>query len=90
MAGSPEKLEAINTAKWDGWTRMYGGTGAAFYTSYVRDSYLNLRPKAAAEGSSGGTSGTTIAIVAAVAAAVVLVVVALLLVRRRRGAAEEE
>ena len=37
-----------NTASWDGWTRMYGGTGAAFYTSYVRDSYLNLKPKAAA------------------------------------------
>ena len=51
----PEKLEAVNTAKWDGWTRMYGGTGAAFYTSYVRDSYLNLKPKAAAaEGSNGG------------------------------------
>ena len=36
----PDKLEAVNTAKWDGWTRMYDGTGAAFYTSYVRDSYL--------------------------------------------------
>ncbi len=85
----PDKLEAVNTARWDGWTRMYGGTGAAFYTSYVRDSYMNLKPKAAAEGSSGGMSGTTIGIVVA-AAAVVLMVVALLLVRRRRGAAEEE
>ena len=37
-----------NTARWDGWTRMYGGTGAAFYTSFVRDSYINLKPKAAA------------------------------------------
>jgi peptide/nickel transport system substrate-binding protein len=26
----PDKLEAVNTARWDGWTRMYGGTGAAF------------------------------------------------------------
>ena len=52
----PDKLEAINTAKWDGWTRMYGGTGAAFYTSYVRDSYLNLTPKAAAARTDGGGS----------------------------------
>ena len=50
----PEKLEAVNTARWDGWTRMYGGEGAAFYTSYIRDSYLNLRPKAAVEDASGG------------------------------------
>ena len=50
----PDKLEAIDTAHWDGWTRMYGGTGAAFYTSYVRDSYMNLKPRTAvAEGSSG-------------------------------------
>ena len=85
----PDKLEAVNTAKWDGWTRMYHGTGAAFYTSYVRDSYLNLKPKAAAAGSSGGLSGATLWILAAVAVAAVLVV-ALLLVRRRREAAEEE
>ena len=51
----PDKLEAVNTARWDGWTRMYDGTGAAFYTSYVRDSYLNLKPKAA------GTDGRSAA-----------------------------
>jgi peptide/nickel transport system substrate-binding protein len=86
----PEKLEAVNTAKWDGWTQMYGGTGAAFYTSYVRDSYLNLKPKAAvAGGSGGGTSTTTIAVIGAVVALVIVVVVWLAL-RRRRGAVEEE
>ena len=72
----PQKLEAVNTARWDGWTRMYGGTGAAFYTSYVRDSYMNLKPKAAAAaGSGGGTGATTIAVIVAVVA----------LAGRRRG-----
>jgi len=86
----PDKLEAVNTAKWDGWTRMYGGKGAAFYTSYVRDSYMNLKPKAAvAGGSGGGASGTTIAVIVVVAIAA-LGVVAVLVLRRRRGAAEEE
>ena len=86
----PDKLEAIDTAHWDGWTRMYGGTGAAFYTSYVRDSYLNLKPKAAvAEGSSGGLGGTMIAVIAAVVVLAVIVVV-WILVRGRRGRAAEE
>ena len=85
----PEKLEAINTAKWDGWTRMYGGEGAAFYTSYIRDSYLNLRPKAAVEDASGGgASGVVIGVVVVVAVAV-LAVVAVLVLRRRRATEEE-
>jgi peptide/nickel transport system substrate-binding protein len=84
----PEKLEAIDTARWDGWVRMYGGTGAAFYTSYVRDSYLDLRPKAAAEGGGGAAGSATLWITAAVVAALAVAVV--VLVRRRRGVAEEE
>jgi peptide/nickel transport system substrate-binding protein len=86
----PDKLEAVNTTRWDGWTRMYGGTGAAFYTSYVRDSYLNLTPKAAVGGAAGGGStGVWIGVVA-VAAVAILGVVAVLVLRRRREAAEEE
>ena len=86
----PDKLEAVNTAKWDGWTRMYGGTGAAFYTSYVRDSYMNLKPKAAAAtAEAGGTGGLMIAVIAAVVL-VAVVIVAWLLVRWRREGAEEE
>ena len=84
----PDKLEAVNTSRWDGWTRMYGGAGAAFYTSYVRDSYLNLKPKAAAAAETGGASGTTIAVIVAVALIAVVAIVALVL--RRRRAAEEE
>jgi peptide/nickel transport system substrate-binding protein len=85
----PQKLEAVNTAKWDGWTRMYGGTGAAFYTSFVRDSYINLTPKDGGVVATGGSS--TLAIVIGVAVALIgALVVIVVLARRRRGLAEEE
>ena len=83
----PQKLEAVNTARWDGWTRMYDGTGAAFYTSYVRDSYMNLRPKAATTQSSGGWSGVTTWVVVAIVAIAGSAAVVLL---KRRGAGPEE
>ena len=83
----PQKLEAVNTARWDGWTRMYDGTGAAFYTSYVRDSYMNLRPKAATTQSSGGWSGVTTWVVVAIVAVAGSAAVVLL---KRRGAGPEE
>jgi peptide/nickel transport system substrate-binding protein len=85
----PQKLEAVNTAKWDGWTRMYDGKGAAFYTSYLRDSYLQLKPKAAAAQSSSRLgSGAMTAIIAA--AVVIVAGAAALVVRRRRPRREEE
>ena len=85
----PQKLEAVNTARWDGWTRMYGGTGAAFYTSFVRDSYLNLRPKG--EGVAATAGGSTLPLAIGGAVAVLLIVaIVVLVVRRRRGMVEEE
>ena len=85
----PDKLEAVDVAHWDGWRRMYGGAGAAFYTSYVRDSYLDLKPKAAAVAQAGSSPVWLWAVAAAVA--VVAVALAWILLRRRRlGAAEEE
>jgi peptide/nickel transport system substrate-binding protein len=85
----PQKLEAVNRDRWEGWTRMYGGQGAAFYTSYVRDSYLNLKPRIAAMQSDSGSSTATIAAVVIVAALVAGAAL-LLLLRRRSGAREEE
>jgi flagellar biosynthesis/type III secretory pathway M-ring protein FliF/YscJ len=67
---------------------MYGGAGAAFYTSFVRDSYINLKPKTTGVVTASGSS--TLALAIAAAAFVVVVVVVLVLVRRRRGLAEEE
>jgi len=85
----PQSLEAVNTAKWDGWTRMYGGTGAAFYTSFVRDSYINLKPKSQGAVATTGSSTLTITIVAIVALALVIVLI-VVFARHRRGQAEEE
>ena len=85
----PDKLEAVNTARWDGWTRMYDGTGAAFYTSYVRDSYLDLKPKAATTESSGGPGGRTVTVIGLVVVAVAAVA-AVLVLRGRRAAHREE
>jgi peptide/nickel transport system substrate-binding protein len=83
----PDSLEAVNTAKWDGWTRFMGGP--AFYSQFNMDSYLNLRPKAAAAVAAGSGS-TTLVIVAATVAGLLVVAVVVVLLRRTRGRAMEE
>jgi peptide/nickel transport system substrate-binding protein len=85
----PESLEAVNTSKWDGWTRMYGGSGAAFYTSFVRDSYINLKPKGEGVATTAGGS-TPVIVIGVVVALAVLLGAVLVLSRRRRSRAEEE
>ena len=84
----PYTLQAYNTAKWTGWTRILDGKGPAFYTGNQGQilSYLNLKPKTA---NSGSKSGTT-AIIAIVAVAVVVVIAVVFLVRRRHGRREIE
>ena len=77
------------TSAYEIWTRMYVGAGAAFYTSFVRDSYINLKPKGEGVVATARSSTLAIAIGVAVALAVVIIVV-LVLARRRRGLAEEE
>ena len=83
----PDTLEAVNTAKWDGWTRFMGGP--AYYSLFNMDSYLKLRPKAAAAVAAGSGSATWL--IAAVAVLAVLVsVLVVWMVRRGRGRALEE
>ncbi len=81
----PQYLEAYNTAKWTGWTRMLGGKGPAFMTTGYPQSYIALQPVATGTATSGG-SGTWVAIAVAVAVAALVV---LWLLRRRRVHAEE-
>jgi hypothetical protein len=81
----PQYLEAYNTAKWTGWTRMMDGTGPAFLTTGYPQSYIDVKP-VAAEAAQGGRTGLWVA-VAAAAAAVAGVLV--WLVWRRRPRAEE-
>ena len=79
----PYSLEAYNTARWTGWTRILGGQGPAFYTGNQGQilTYLDLRPR----GGPSGSSGATTALVAVGVVVVIVVVTALVLARRRRG-----
>ena len=82
----PQYLEADNSARWTGWTPMFGGRGPVFMTTGGIDSYLNLKP-AASDSGGGGSKGVTVAIVVAV---VVVLAGAGVWLMRRRSAAEEE
>jgi peptide/nickel transport system substrate-binding protein len=82
----PEHLEAYNTDRWTGWTRVMSGNGPAIYSAGNIDTYLNLSPRAAEPAS--GTSSALIAVI--VAAAVVVVLVVVWLLRRRRPRAVED
>ena len=84
----PRNLQAVNTAKWTGWTREFNGTGGAWGLEGNIASYLNLRPRAATTSSAGGSRIALIVIVVAVIAAAALG--AVLVVRRSRRRAEVE
>jgi peptide/nickel transport system substrate-binding protein len=84
----PDLLEAVNTAKWTGWTQMFGGSGPAWLCGGNNTSYLDLRPATQAATTSSSSNTTLIAVVA-----VVVVIVAgsitFVLVRRRRRVEDE-
>ena len=82
-----DKTEAINVSRWQGWVRINLGGGPAFYTTYNRDSYLDLKPIAAASTSSTGKSGVIVAVVVGIA---VVVLIAVFVLLRRRPSREEE
>ena len=83
----PSILQAVNTAKWDGWSPYVGGS--VWDNMISRQSYVDVKPKAAAAVTSEGASSATIWIALAVAV-VVAVGAVTLVVRRRRGRALEE
>ena len=83
----PEELEAYNTAKWTGWTQMFGGIGPAWNCEGNYDSYLDLQPTT---GSSGGSSSATATIVIVAVALVVAALLVALVARSRRRAAQVE
>ena len=84
----PRYLQAYNTAKWTGWTRVMSGNGPAFWAVDNQDTYLKLKPVTATQTASGGSSTTWI--VVGVIIVVVVIVVAALLLQRRRARADEE
>ena len=84
-------LQAVNVKKWAGWTPFYNANGPVFYDSLPR-SYINIRPRTAAEmaGGGGGDGGSsTTAIIGVVAALAVIAGILVWWLRRRGGRAEE-
>ena len=81
----PEYLQAYDSAKWTGWTRILNGTGPAFYVT-MPDTYLNLR--LATTKSTSRSSTLWIALV--VLAAAVVVGAATWLIRRGLHTEAEE
>jgi peptide/nickel transport system substrate-binding protein len=84
----PQYLQAYNTAKWTGWTRVFEGKGPAFMVT-MADTYINLRPVTTAMSSSGKSTSWTLLVVAVVCCAAVGGG-AVWVLRRRRERAEEE
>jgi peptide/nickel transport system substrate-binding protein len=73
----PRYLQAYDSAKWTGWTRILNGTGPAFYVA-MPDTYLNLRLASAKSTS----RSSTLWIALIVLAAAVVIGVAAWLIRR--------
>ena len=88
LADLPRYLEAVNTAKWTGWTQMFDGTGPAWQCEGNITSYLDLRPAALTATTSGSSSTTLIVVVVIIV--VVAAGIAFVFVRRRRGRRVED
>ncbi len=84
----PDDVEAINTAKWTGWTQMFGGTGPAWNCEGNIVSYLALSPKAAVAATTDGSNSALIIVIVVVV--IVIVGVVLVVVRRRGRRIEDE
>jgi hypothetical protein len=86
-----QQLEAYNTAKWEGYVPAPSGypgyQGAVLEDVGQIDTYLQLRPVAAAETTAGGSTSWIYAVIAIVAVAVGVLVVWL---RRRANRPETE
>jgi len=84
----PRYLQAYNTAKWTGWTRVMSGNGPAFWAVDNQDTYVKLQPVTATQGEAGG--GASYTWVIALVAVVIVVAGAILIVARRRKRTDEE
>jgi peptide/nickel transport system substrate-binding protein len=84
-------LQAVNTARWEGWTPYYSASGPVFYNGMIQ-CYLNVGPKTGTVSSGAGGGGSTGLIIGVTVAAVAVVgVLAWWVLRgRRRGDRAEE
>ncbi len=79
----PTLLQAYNTEKWTGWLRTLNGKGPVVMTQDTQKSYLDVAPKAVAEG------GKSLTWIWGIAVAAVIAGVTVVMLRRRRRPEEE-
>ena len=80
----PESFQAFNTAKWTGWSQLWG-TGPAWDCEGNITSYLDLQPKVASTSSGGGSRSILIVVIVFV----VVAAGAFVLLRRRSRRLED-
>ncbi len=85
----PKLLEAWNTEKWEGWTRIPQPNGAVAYMSDNVSNYFKVGPKAAETTTSSSSGGSSTTLIIVIVAAVAVIVVVVLLLLRRKPRAEE-
>jgi peptide/nickel transport system substrate-binding protein len=86
----PLQLEAYNTAKWSGWTKVPTGTGPVLFITDNIDTYLNMKPAVANSTTTTSKSSSTLWIAVGVVVALVVIGLIVWLSRRGRGRAVEE
>jgi peptide/nickel transport system substrate-binding protein len=84
----PDQLEAFSTARWAGWSQMFGGSGPAWNCEGNLTSYFDLHPVTSTAASSSSSDTTLIAVVVLVV--IVAAGVVLMVVRRRGRRVEDE
>ena len=85
----PLRMQAYNTQKWTGWTRIMAGNGPAFFNGGDnRDTYIDLRPVASSD-TSGGLKAKGLWIAGAVVVVLVVLGGVVWLTIRRRSEVEE-
>jgi hypothetical protein len=81
----PDHLEAFNSDKWTGWTRVTNEQGPVFFSGGNVESYLNLMPKGGA--AKKGATGVWLAL--GVLAGIIVIALVAVMIVRRRGRVEE-
>ena len=86
----PSVLQAVNVSRWEGWQPYVGGS---VWNNFLdRQSYIELKPKVAADAASttsGGGSSNAVWIFVALAVLIAVALVAWVLLRRRSRELEE-
>ena len=85
----PKLLEAWNTSRWQGWTRIPQPNGAVAFISDNVSNYYKVGPKAVTTTTSSSSGGTSTGLIVGVIIAALVVVGIVVLLLRRKPRVEE-